>query len=203
LMAVPNQEFKYPPTRPLLAVVTGPSGAGKTTLVRRFLAEHTDWRFSVSTTTRPPRPNEVDGIDYHFVTMGEFERRMAAGRFLETAAVHGNHYGTELSELDHFGKAGLLLDVDVQGGESIRKLKPEALLIFVSPPSLEDLRVRLALRNQDNPKQIALRLADALHEMKHMLHYHYLIVNDDLERAYNDLVAILRAEPLRMKRRRS
>jgi guanylate kinase len=189
--------------KPLLAVVTGPSGAGKTTLVRRFLMEHSDWRFSVSTTTRPPRPDEVDGVDYHFVAPDEFERRFSAGRFLETAVVHGNRYGTELSELERFGKAGLVLDVDVQGGESIRKLKPEALLIFVAPPSIEHLRSRLAQRNQDAAEQVNLRLSNAIHEMEHMYHYHYLIVNDDLEKAYNDLVAILRAEPLRLARRRT
>ncbi len=189
--------------KPLLAVVTGPSGAGKTTLVKRFLAEYPDWRFSVSTTTRPPRPDEVDGVDYHFVAPEEFERRFSAGRFLETALVHGNRYGTELSELDHFGKAGLLLDVDVQGGESIRKLKPEALFIFVAPPSIEHLRERLLKRSHDDPEQINLRLTNAIHEMKQLVHYHYLIVNDDLQRAYNDLVAILRAEPLRLARRRT
>jgi guanylate kinase len=202
-MLTPSEEFQCPPTKPLLAVVTGPSGAGKTTLVKRFLAEHTNWHFSVSTTTRTPRPGEVDGVDYHFVTSSEFERRVVAGLFLEMAVVHGNRYGTELSELEHFGKGGLMLDVDVQGGESIRRLKPEALLIFVAPPSLQVLKERMAKRNQDNPQQIALRLADALHEMEQMPHYHYLIVNDDLERAYNDLEAILRAEPLRLRRRES
>lgn len=187
----------------LLAVVTGPSGAGKTTLVKRFLAEHPEWRFSVSTTTRPPRPDEVDSVDYHFVSPEEFELRFSAGRFLETAVVHGNRYGTELSELDRFGKAGLVLDVDVQGGESIRKLKPEALLIFVAPPSIAHLRQRLFKRSHDELEQIDIRLSNAIHEMKQMDHYHYLIVNDDLEKAYNDLVAILRAEPLRLARRRT
>jgi guanylate kinase len=202
-MGIHPQAIELPQVKPLLAVVTGPSGAGKTTLVKQFLAEHPDWRFSVSTTTRPPRPDEVDGVDYHFVSPEEFERRFNAGLFLETAVVHGNRYGTELSELDRFGKAGLVLDVDVQGGESIRKLKPEALLIFVAPPSIEHLRSRLAQRNQDAAEQIDLRLANAIHEMKQMVHYHYLIVNDDLQRAYNDLVAILRAEPLRLARRRT
>jgi guanylate kinase len=189
--------------KPLLAVVTGPSGAGKTTLVKRFLAEHPEWRFSVSTTIRPPRPDEVEGVDYHFVSPDEFERRFSAGRFLETAVVHGNRYGTELSELDRFGKAGLVLDVDVQGGESIRKLKPKALLIFVAPPSIEHLRERLVKRSHDDPEQINLRLSNAITELKQIPNYHYLIVNDDLEKAYNDLVAILRAEPLHMARRRS
>lgn len=198
-----DYEAQFTNTKPLLAVVTGPSGAGKTTLVKRFLVEHPDWRFSVSTTTRPPRPDEVDGVDYHFVTPREFEHRFRAGRFLETAVVHGNRYGTELSELDHFGKAGLVLDVDVQGGESIRKLKPEALLIFVAPPSIEHLRERLAKRNQDGQGQMDLRLSNAIEELKQIPNYHYLIINDELEKAYNDLVAILRAEPLRIARRRT
>ncbi len=157
----------------------------------------------MSTTTRPPRPDEVDGVDYHFVALEEFERRFSAGHFLETALVHGNRYGTELSELDRFGKAGLLLDVDVQGGESIRKIKPEAVLIFVAPPSIEHLRERLVKRSHDDPEQIDLRLSNAAEELKQMFHYHYLIVNDDLQRTYYDLVAILRAEPLRLARRQT
>jgi guanylate kinase len=198
-----NNDLLTMTPKPMLAVVTGPSGAGKTTLVKRFLAEHPEWRFSVSTTTRPPRPDEMDGVDYHFVSPEEFERRFKAGRFLETAMVHANRYGTELSELDRFGEAGLVLDVDVQGGESIRKLKPEALLIFVAPPSIEHLRERLVKRSHDDPGQISLRLSNAIIELKQIPNYHYLIVNDDLEKAYNDLVAILRAEPLRLVRRRT
>jgi len=195
--------FIIPPTQPLLVVVTGPSGAGKTTLVKRFLAENPDWRFSVSTTTRPPRPGERQGVEYYFVSEEEFERRVRQGLFLEYASVHDHRYGTQLSELERMGSSGLLLDVDVQGGESIRRLRPDALQIFVAPPDVETLQQRLIARGLDNEEQIQIRLQNALMELGHLHKYHYLVINDELERAYEDLAAILHAEPLRLTRRKS
>lgn len=197
-----SRKLELPQTQPFLAVITGPSGAGKTTLVQRFLAEHPNWRFSISTTTRPPRTGEKDGVDYHFVSEDEFEIRVQKKLFLEHAWVHGHRYGTELTELNKMGNDGLILDVDIQGGETIHNLKPQALLVFIAPPNIDTLHQRITERNTDDESQVRLRLNSSLREMDKMWMYHYLIINDELKEAYSDLVAILRAEPLRLARRK-
>jgi guanylate kinase len=192
--------------RPLLVVVSAPSGAGKTTLRDRLLAARPDVAYSVSCTTRPPRPGEVDGRDYHFLAPAEFARRVAAGLFLEHAEVHGFQYGTLRETVADALRRGrhVLMDLDVQGAASVRALvraaPPGDLLrtshvdIFVAPPSLAVLRQRLEKRGQDAPDVIARRLKNAEVELRRAGEFGHVIVNDDLETAYRQLVAVLDRE---------
>ena len=191
-------------TRALLLVVSAPSGAGKTTLCDRLLAEHPGITRCVTCTTRPPRGAEVDGRDYHFLTMDEFSRRVEQGQFLEHAVVHGNQYGTLRSSVEEGLKAGkdVLMVIDVQGAAAVRQaakaggglLGQSYVDIFVSPPSLEALRDRLQKRGEDAPEVIERRLANARGEMARRGEYQYQVVNDDLEKAYAEIRAIIRAE---------
>jgi len=187
-----------------LLLVTGPSGAGKTSLYRGLLAEDTRLGFSVSCTTRPPRHGEVDGRDYHFVARDEFERRREAGEFVEWAEVHGRLYGTLISELEAVAREGRIpvLDIDVQGGvEVIERFGDLSVCsVFVFPPDLEVLEQRLRGRGTDDEATVSRRLANAREEIPRAEHYRYWVVNDDLERARDDLRAILRAERLRRER---
>jgi guanylate kinase len=184
-----------------LFLVTGPSGAGKTTLYQGLLDEDARLGFSVSCTTRAPRHGEVDGRDYHFVERGEFERRRDAGEFVEWAEVHGHLYGTLISEVEALARAGRIpvLDIDVQGGvEVIARFGDRRVCsVFVFPPSLEALEQRLRGRGTDDETTVARRLANARQEIPRAEYYRYWVVNDDLERARDDLRAILRAETLR------
>lgn len=193
-------------SRVLLLVVSAPSGAGKTTLCDRLLAEHPDMIRSVSCTTRAPRGSEKDGRDYLFLSPAEFNRRVEAGEFLEHATVHGNQYGTLRSTVEAGLNAGrdVLLVIDVQGAAAVRASARAAggLLsrgyvdIFISPPSLEALRFRLQHRGEDAPEVIDRRLAGAVNEMARAGEYSYRVVNDDLDRAYAELNSIIRAEHL-------
>lgn len=193
--------------RSLLLVVSAPSGAGKSTLCDRLLAEHPFMTRSVSCTTRAPRGAEVDGRDYHFLSPAEFNRRVAAGLFLEHATVHGNQYGTLRSTVEEGLKAGkdVLLVIDVQGAASVRQsvrnlggiLGQSYVDIFVSPPSLQALRERLEKRGEDAAEVIERRLANAQGEMARAGEYQYRVVNDQLDRAYNELKAIIHAEHAR------
>jgi guanylate kinase len=185
-----------------ILVVSAPSGAGKTTLIRRLLAEVRGIHFSVSHTTRRPRPGEVEGIDYHFVDRSRFDAMIAAGEFLEWAEVHSRRYGTSRKEVDAPLARGedVLLDVDTQGAASIRRLRPEAVLVFVLPPSVQALRDRLAARAQDDPEQTARRVEAAGREVAALDLYDYCVVNDSLDRALRDLQAIIRARRLRRER---
>jgi guanylate kinase len=178
-------------------VVTGPSGVGKGTLIRRLLARRPDYRLSVSATTRPPREGEVDGRDYHFLSEQEFERRLAAGDFLEHALYAGNHYGTLKAEVDRT-PGNLVLEIEVEGARQVRQALPEATQVFIAPPSDETLRQRLEGRMTDAPEVIERRLARAKEELAARQEFRRVIVNDDLDRAVDelaDLAATIEGEP--------
>jgi guanylate kinase len=191
-----------------LIVVSAPSGAGKTTLCDRLLAGHPSMVYSISCTTRAPRGDEVDGRDYHFLSPGEFELRASRGEFIEHAVVHGNRYGTLRRTVVETLAAGkdVLMDIDVQGAASIRKaardgesiLKNGYLDIFIAPPSLEVLRARLTGRGEDTVEVIERRLKNAMTEMARWREYRYLVINDELDRAYAELCAVVMAEHCRI-----
>ncbi|NPB08987.1 MAG: guanylate kinase [Thermodesulfobacteria bacterium] len=192
------------PRRGLVLVVSAPSGAGKTTLCKRLLQEDPEIAFSVSYTTRPPRPNERHGHDYFFVDRETFERMIAEDDFLEWAEVYGNLYGTSKSQVLKRLEEGrdVLLDIDVQGAFQVRqKLGREAVLVFILPPSLEELERRLRSRETEDEETIRRRLSVARKEIERAKDFDYLVLNDDLEEAYQTLRAILRAERQRPFRR--
>jgi guanylate kinase len=184
-----------------LYIVAAPSGAGKTSLVRALLEADSAVRLSISCTTRAPRPGEAQGRDYHFVTVPEFEAMRERGDFLESAAVHGNLYGTSGVWVADRLAAGedILLEIDWQGAAQVRKLRPEAIGVFVLPPSLAALEQRLRSRGSDSDEVIARRLAAACHEIAHLAEFDYVIINDVFEQAVRDLVGIVRAERLRLE----
>jgi guanylate kinase len=170
-------------------VVTGPSGVGKGTLIRRLLERRPDLRLSVSATTRTPRPGEVDGRDYHFLSEQEFERRLAAGDFLEHASYAGNLYGTLKQEVER-GGGNLVLEIEVEGARQVRQALPEATQVFIAPPSDEALRERLTGRGTDAPEVIERRLARAKEELAARQEFTRVIVNADLEQAVQELVEL-------------
>src|SRR3954467_6366982 len=170
-------------------VVTGPSGVGKGTLIRHLLERRPDYRLSVSATTRPPRPGEVDGRDYHFLTEQEFERRLAAGDFLEHALYAGNHYGTLKEEVDR-AAGKLVLAIEGEGARQVRQALPAATQGFMAPPSDETLRQRLEGRMTDAPEAIDRRLARAKEELAARQEFKRVIVNDDLNRAVDELAEL-------------
>jgi guanylate kinase len=188
-----------------LFIVSAPSGAGKTSLVSALLAADPLVKKSTSYTTRAPRPGEQDGRHYHFIDPVTFERMRLCGDLLENARVHGNHYGTSRQTVENECAAGndILLEIDWQGAAQIRALKPEAVAVFVLPPSLESLEARLRGRGQDAPEVIAARLAAARGEISHAEEFDYVIINDDFDRAAQDLISIIRAERLRLPRQRA
>jgi guanylate kinase len=170
-------------------VVTGPSGVGKGTLIKR-LRERLPFELSISATTRKPRPGEEDGRDYHFLTLDEFEHRLARGEFLEHAVYAGNMYGTLKSEVDRARGAGkdLVLEIEVQGARQVREALPEATQVFIAPPSDEALRERLERRSTDAPAEIERRLTRAREELAARDEFAKVITNDDLDRAVDELV---------------
>jgi guanylate kinase len=185
------------PRRGLLIVVSSPSGAGKTTLCRRLIDEFPDIVFSVSYTTRQRRRGEEEGVDYHFVDRPSFDRMVQNEEFAEWAEVHGNRYGTTVDAVRQALEGGrhVLFDIDYQGGRQLKaKFEKEAVLVFVLPPSLAELERRLRQRATDAPDVIERRLKQAHEELKQYGIYQYLIVNDDLPRAYDRLRAIYLAE---------
>ena len=180
-----------------LHVMSAPSGAGKTSLVKALLAARPQLAVSVSTTTRTRRPNEVDGRDYYFVSNEEFDRRVAAGAFLEHARVFDNQYGTSREQVAAKLAAGhnVLLEIDWQGARQIRARAPDCVSIFILPPSRAALEERLRARKTDSDAVIARRLADAAHDMSHCLEFDYAVVNDRFEQAVAELLTIIDAGP--------
>jgi guanylate kinase len=188
--------------KPYLVVVSGPSGVGKSTIIDRVLERAGNFVASISLTTRPPRGEERDGVDYFFVAAEEFERRRAAGELLEWAEVHGNLYGTPAGFVAKKLAEGVnvILEIDVQGGMSVRERYFEAVLIFLMPPTLEALKARLRGRGTDSDEVIRRRLDTAERELAYFNRYDYLVVNDDVGRCTDDCLAVLRAEALRRER---
>lgn len=189
--------------RGLLLVVSSPSGAGKTTLCNRLREEFPKIGFSVSYTTRQPRPGETDGVEYHFVSHERFQEMAAADEFAEYAMVHGNMYGTAARQVAvalHEG-CDILFDIDFQGGRQLRnRFREEVVLVFILPPSLRELERRLRQRGTDADEVIAQRLKVARSELAHYDEYDYLIVNDDLDNAYDALRAVYVAANHRRQR---
>lgn len=187
----------------LLLVLSAPSGTGKTTLARRLLAELPDAIFSVSVTTRKPRGREQDGVDYHFVDVAAFQERIERGEFVEWAEVYGHFYGSSQAVVDEArARRGVaIFDIDVQGGLAIKRKNPDTVLVFVVPPAMDELERRLRERGTDAEETIRRRMLAARSEIERgVVSYDYIIVNDDFERAYRDLHAVVIAERSRRGR---
>jgi guanylate kinase len=177
-------------------VITGPSGVGKGTLIRGLLERVPELGLSVSATTRPPRPGETHGVDYHFLSPEEFDRRVAEGDFVEHATYSGRRYGTLRSELEGRQRRGeaVVLEIEVQGARQVREAMPEALQVFIAPPSREALRARLVGRGTDTPEQVDARLQTAERELEAQSEFSRVVVNDRLEDALEELVDIVQGE---------
>ena len=184
-----------------LFIITAASGAGKTSLLEALLAHDSQIRRSVSHTTRAPRTGEQEGVHYHFVTEAQFLETLNTGGFLESADVHGAKYGTSQSLVDTGLQAGydMVLEIDWQGAAQVRNIYPQAISIFILPPSVETLEQRLNTRGQDSAEVIARRIAAAREEMSHVVEFDYVTINDNFEVALQDLMAIIRAQRLSNK----
>ena len=180
----------------MLLVISGPSGTGKGTLVAKLLEKDPTFAFSVSVTTRARRENEIEDVHYHFISDAEYDKLLDEDAFLEHASVHGNRYGTLKSEVYARMESGqnVLLDIDPQGARAVMEKEPDCVSVFILPPSYHDLKVRLHTRNTEKEEEIERRLHNARGEIEQMNRYRYLVVNDDLELAFDQLVAIVRAE---------
>ncbi len=189
--------------RGVLFVLSSPSGAGKTTISKMMLQQDPDIALSISATTRPPRPGEKDGIDYHFVDVDTFKQMAADGEFLEWAHVFGHRYGTPRARVEELLDAGkdVLFDIDWQGAQQLyQEAGPDVVRVFVLPPTMDELERRLRARNTDSDEVIASRMARAANEISHWDGYDYVLINDNVDDCYGEVKAILRAE--RLKRRR-
>ena len=186
----------------LLFIVTAPSGAGKSSLVNAVLADDPGLALSISYTTRAPRPGEANGREYHFVDRTSFQKMLEAGEFLESAEVHGNFYATSQKQITDNRAAGrdVVLEIDWQGAAQVRRLFPEAIGIFILPPSPAELERRLRARGKDSDEAIRRRLAAAEAEMSHAGEFDYVIINNDFEEARRDLAAVVRASRLTLPR---
>ncbi len=183
-----------------LFIITAASGAGKTSLVKALLAKDSHIKLSISHTTRKPRPLEQDGVHYHFVDDATFLTMLEDGAFLESAHVHGARYGTSQAGVDAALAAGhdVILEIDWQGAAQVREIYPNAISIFILPPSVETLAERLNNRGQDSAEVIAKRVAAAREEMRHLVEFDYVTINDDFDVALHDLLAIVRTQRLKM-----
>ena len=186
----------------LLLVLSSPSGAGKTTLTRRLMTTHPELTFSVSHTTRPPRGNEVDGHDYHFVSEDVFDQMVSADGFAEWAHVHQHRYGTAMTEIDRarLSHAGIVFDIDFQGARQLQAVYPDLVTVFILPPSMDELRGRLVGRGTDRPDAIEKRFQQARVEIANYGLFQYLLVNDAVDAAFGRLESILVAERCRRSR---
>lgn len=186
-----------------LLVLSGSSGVGKSTVIARVLEERPDVYFSVSCTTRAPRPGEVDGVNYYFISREEFQARIERGEFLEYAEYVGNYYGTSMTVIREKLEKGVdvLLDIEVQGAAKVREKLPEAASVFIVPPSFEELANRLRGRGTDSEEKILQRLETARREAREIKNYDYIVVNDTVEHAAREVLAILTAQDCRTPRR--
>lgn len=189
-------------SRGFLVVVSGPSGAGKNTLLNAVMPLIPDLRYSVSVTTRPARPGEQDGVDYYFADDAEFDRLIDEGRFLEWAEFCGYRYGTERRFVEECLDQGqiVITDIDIQGAKQIKASMPDGVFVFVLPPSISELRTRLLHRGTEGEDAISLRLETALEELQAISYYDYWILNDDIQKASSALEAVIRAEKSRVSR---
>jgi guanylate kinase len=180
-------------------IISAPSGSGKSTLIQLLLAQNQQLFFSISHTTRPPRPGEMDGNEYFFVQEEMFKKMIQGEEFIEWAQVHGFYYGTSKDMLKKAESAGrdLILDIDVQGAENVKRILPEATSIFILPPSFKVLQERLQRRQKDTEEQIARRMENARREIRYSEQYDYIIINHDLHAAFEDLNSILRSQTCR------
>lgn len=180
-------------TKGRLFIISGPSGAGKSAVIDLVLREKPKLRYSISFTTRPPRRNEQNGVDYNFISESAFRKKIEAGELAEWAEVHGCLYGTSAAYIEHFLAEGndVLLDIDVQGAKKLSAKYPNAVLVFIAPPSMEELKRRLNKRGTDSPMDMARRLEGAEAEMEEACHYHYVIINDVLARTVSELDAVI------------
>lgn len=183
----------------LILIISAPSGAGKTTLCRRLLERFPEMKESISYTTRSPRPGEIDGVDYFFVSRDIFMSMVAEDAFAEWAEVHGNLYGTALATVEDARKSGidLVLDIDCQGARKLKEQIERCVYVFIIPPSMDELRRRLNNRSSDAPQVIEQRIERAVHEIKEARWYDYIVINDNLERAFVELESIVVAHELR------
>jgi guanylate kinase len=185
-----------------LFIISAPSGAGKTSLVKALLQSNQNLSLSISHTTRAPRSGEMNGRDYHFVSLETFRQMLLNGEFVESAEVYGNLYGTSQKWINGAIASGqdILLEIDCQGAMQIRQIFPESISIFILPPSLDALAARLKTRAQDDPDIIQKRLAATREEVSHIIEFDYAIINDKLDEALNDLISVVRAERLKRTR---
>jgi guanylate kinase len=185
-----------------LFIISAPSGTGKTSLVRALLQSDLNLNLSISHTTRPPRSEEINGCDYHFVSEETFRQMLVNGEFLESAEVYGNLYGTSQKWIDEAMASGqdILLEIDCQGTKQVLQFFPQSIGIFILPPSAATLATRLKTRAQDNAEVIQKRLAAVREEVSHICEFDYVIINNKLEEALNDLTCIVRAERLKKER---
>lgn len=185
-----------------LIIISAPSGTGKTSIVSALTESDSQLSLSISHTTRRPRPNEIDGQDYYFVDRDVFQTMLSRGEFLESAEVYGNLYGTSHKWVKESLASGqdVLMEIDFQGAQQVRKIFPQAISIFILPPSYEKLEERLKQRGQDDQKTISRRLASAREEVSHLNEFDYVVVNGDLQEAIKDVSCIIRAERLRIMR---
>lgn len=188
--------------RGIALVVSGPSGVGKGTLIGMLMNEFKNLEFSISYTTRKPRPNEIDGVHYYFVSKEEFKKMIDENKFAEWAEVHGNFYGTPIDEIEKKLKKGVdvVFDIDVQGARQLKRNLPSGIFIFIMPPSMDELKNRLIKRSQDPISDIEIRLKNAQKEINSSREFDYIVVNDDLNVAYEQLRCIYVSMKLKVRK---